>query len=401
MMKKYIILTGAIRNAGGAQLYTANKLSYMESLGWEPYAFFHVAGDVKISYLNRFIDSHIPEIGRPIQSLKASVSKKIINNMASAIKAEGDDEIIIESNSLSLAFWGEALANSLNAHHVMFPLEESFWNITKKEAEFFQFKLHRKEIMTSTEYRLRQIFQGYYKAEYNQYLLGLRPYCSNVVDYTPIELPDSIHKSNSFKILSIGRLKKAYINPMLQEIKNFANNHNEAKIDLIMVGGDSDPSIEAAIKELYKDVDNVTLYLLGYIFPIPYDWIRISDVCIASSNSVLVSAEEGIPTIAVDGHDLKAIGVYGYTTNKKVFRGEEPPLQISMLLEEILIKKKYPKVLKHRNPVGELASFFQPHVTFLDNIDREKKYYLLSDIYSPIDCFLARLKSYARKRFEI
>ena len=399
MMKKYIILTGAIRNAGGSQIYTANKLNYMENLGWEPFVFFHVAGDVKIQYLSRFVEGYIPELGATVHSLRKCVVDNVLGKISGIVG--NADEVIVECNGFSLCFWGEVIASRLNGRSVLFPLEETFWHISRKEAAFFEFKLLRNEIMTGNEKRLQQIFQGYYKAEYNQYLLGLRAYCSNVVDYTPIELPDSIRKSNSFKILSIGRLKKSYINPMLQEIKDFANNHSDGKIDLIMVGGDSDPSVEAAIKDLYKDVDNVTLYLLGYIFPIPYDWIRISDVCIASSNSVLVSAEEGIPTIAVDGHDLKAIGVYGYTTNKKVFRGEEPPLQISMLLDEILIKKKYPRQLKHRNPVSELAPFFQPHVAFLNNINRKKMYYKISDIYSPFDCFLARLKSYARKRFEI
>lgn len=394
MIKKYIILTSAIRNAGGAQLYTANKLSYMESLGWEPFAFFHVAGDVKIQYLSRFVDGHIPEMGATVHSLRKSVVDNVLDRISGVVG--NADEVIVESDGFSLCFWGEVIASRLNGRNVLFPLEEKFWHITHKEAAFFEFKLRRNEIMTANEKRLKQIFQGYYKTEYNQYLLGLKPYCTNVVDYTPIELPDSICDIRSLKILSIGRLKKAYINPMLQEIKDFAQKYSERKIDLIMVGGDSDPTIEAAIRNLYKDVDNVTLYLLGYIFPIPYDWIRISDVCIASSNSVLVSANEGIPTIAVDGHDLKAIGVYGYTTNHKVFRGDEPLLQISVLLEDILLKKKYPKVLKHRIPVGELAQFFQPHVTFLENVDKKKNYYKLSDIYSLIDCFLARLKAFVR-----
>ena len=49
-MKKYIILLGAIRNVGGAQAYTANKLKYMEEKGWEPHAFFFVDGEITINY---------------------------------------------------------------------------------------------------------------------------------------------------------------------------------------------------------------------------------------------------------------------------------------------------------------------------------------------------------------
>lgn len=395
MMKKYIILTGAIRNAGGAQLYTANKLSYMESLGWQPYTFFHVSGECKIKYLSRFFDGYIPDLARTIQTMSKKKVSRVIEKIVNVVGADG--EIVIESNAMSLAFWGEAIAERINGKHVVFPLEETFWNITRKEAAFFEFKLQRKEIMTSTEGRLKQLFQSYYKDEYKSTLLGLKPFCSNVVDYTPIELPERVTRAETHKILSIGRLLKPYIGPMLDDVKAFARIHHGERFALIMIGGDSDPSVETSIKKKFKDIHNVELFLLGYVYPIPYEWIKIADVCIASSNSVLVSAEEGIPTIAVDGHDFKAIGVYGYTTNKKVFRDNEPIIPIVDLLEDIIIKNKYPKKLKPRNVQNELNNSFKSHLCFLSASTADKEYYKMQDVYSNMDCFIARIKLCVRE----
>ena len=39
-MKKYIILTPAIGDMGGAQMYVANKTSYFEKKGWNVSVFF-------------------------------------------------------------------------------------------------------------------------------------------------------------------------------------------------------------------------------------------------------------------------------------------------------------------------------------------------------------------------
>ena len=75
-MKKYIILLGAIRNVGGAQVYTANKLKYMEEKGWEPHAFFFVDGEITINYLLRFKNNYIPELQNEI---KYSTAQQIAN----------------------------------------------------------------------------------------------------------------------------------------------------------------------------------------------------------------------------------------------------------------------------------------------------------------------------------
>lgn len=65
--------------------------------------------------------------------------------------------------------------------------------------------------------------------------------------------------------------------------------------------------------------------------------IKLADVAVASSGSVLVASEEGVPTISIDVNDSKPIGIYGLTTNNFINRSEnEPQLNLVELLEQVL-----------------------------------------------------------------
>ena len=170
---------------------------------------------------------------------------------------------------------------------------------------------------------------------------------------------------------------------MLDEIKIFTQKYKDKTFSLIFIGDDNSRTMGKYIKDLYASTKNVSLFLLGYIFPIPFDWIKIVDISIASSNSVLVTSESGIPTISIDGRDLKAIGIYGHTTMSKVFRKEnEPVLDISSLMEDVLIKKKYLKNLKGNNVENELGQHFSPHAKLLEISSKEKLYYPVLEVYS-------------------
>lgn len=379
-MKKYIFLTSGIRNMGGAQMYVANKSAYLESLGWTPSVYFYTEGKIFINYLQRFENNLIPELGNSIWSISNDKRKKVIEQIVSEISES--DEVVIESNLLSLAYWGELIAEKVRGKHVVFILQETIHPLNSKQAEFLDFKLNRKELLNSHSKPLHNIFKKYFRPHYETYNYQLVPYCSNVVDYTHTEIPSTIGEAD-YNIMSVGRLDKDYIKPMLDEIKEFVQLYEDKTFNLIFIGDDNSRIMGEYIQNLYSDVRNVNLSLLGYTFPIPYDWIKIVDVSIASSNSVLVTSESGVPTITVDGRDSKAIGIYEHTTKSRVFRKEhEPVLAISTLLEDVLIKKKYSKNLKESQAENELGLYFSPHIKLLEISSEEKSYFNVFGIYS-------------------
>lgn len=396
-MKKYIILLGAIRNVGGAQAYTANKLKYMEEKGWEPHAFFFVDGEITINYLLRFKNNYIPELQNEIKYSTAQQIANAVNRISSVVGHA--DEIVIESTILFLSFWGEYIAEKMNARHIVFILEEELRRITRREAAFFDFKLQRNELVFGSQRRLLQLFRFYYHLKYRKYHQSLLPFCSNVVDYAPAKIPDELLCSHSYKILTIGRLLKPYIKPMFKAIKSFAEKYPQKRFSLIVIGGDADGNLENETKELFCHLTNIDVHMMGYVYPIPYDLIKIADVAIASSNSVLVSANEGIPTIVVDAYDFKAIGIYGITTNNLLHRTHEPKTPIVDLLDDVLNKKEYPKVLSQHHEQQDLSIYFEPHVKFLEEASKEKAYYNLSKMYTPFFFFRQRLKEKIKRLF--
>lgn len=388
-MKQYIFITSSVGNVGGAQMYLANKAGYLEKFGWQTLALSISDYPIYINYPDSFKWEIIHEFNYPIKSFNKSRRNKIINKIIS--KIDRNAEIVIECNTYKSSFWGELIAEKVNGKSVVFIIEEKIPLMTKEEFIFLDFKLKRKELLNSTERSLRNIFKGFYKSEYSAHNYHLMPYCSNVVSNVCVELPDSLSKGK-YNIISIGRLDKPYVMPMLSEVIKFASEYKNLSFNLIIIGNDPNNSIPNVIYELFKNVPNVYLYMLGFQFPIPLKWIESADVAIASSNSVIVSANEGIPTIAIDSKDFDAIGIYGSTTNNTYLRSTEPRKLISILLEDVLIRKVYTKTSKRKINESILEESFRPHIELLNISSKEEKYFNVNKIYTDREKFFSIIK---------
>lgn len=376
-------------------MYAANKLAYFESLGWKPDMYYYDYGLVRIEYLKQFEGNYLPELKKPLRSS----SKKEINRVLdSVMKGQGaDDEILIECHMPALALWGELIAARSKGKNTIFLIEESLPRFSKAEVDFYEYKIGRKELLSSGEKRLKSILGRRYDAQkYGAYNFNLKPYCNNVVDYTPVKLPDEISDAE-YSIISVGRLDKPYIKPMLDEILVFVKEYNRVHFNLIVVGDDHKFKMSNYIKGLFAEEHNISLFLLGYVFPVPYDWVKIADVSIASSNSILVTADEGIPTIGIDIGDNLPIGIYGQNTNNLWRRKDEPVRSISQWLDDILIKKMYTKNLQPNKRGKDLETHLKAHVDFLESSDQSKEYYDVENMFSIFDNVWFYLKKYLIK----
>lgn len=379
-MKRFIILTTTIRMMGGAQMYAANKLRYYEQLGWKPDIYFYNEGPIRIHYLKQFSRNLLQELSNPFLSssekLKREIIEKVIDNSSE------EDELLFECHTPQLAYWGEYLAKNVNGKNTVFLIAESFPKFTNGELNFFEFKYKRKELLNTSSKSLKLIFQRIYDIQrFPEPEIQIDAYCNNVVDYEPTILPLEVTNAD-YTILSIGRLDKEYIKPTLDQLLKFIRNFDNIRFNLVFIGGDIENIMNDYIRHLFNNCKNVSLHLLGYLFPIPYDWLNISDVSIASANSVLVSANEGIPTIAIDTQDLQPMGVYGYTTNNYWTREDEPQNSIYDLLIDILIEKKFSKKDVEINRLDNLDLHLKPHIDFLNTSDKKKVFFDLESLYS-------------------
>lgn len=396
-MKTYIIITPEVTNMGGAQMYTANKAKYLSASGWKVHVFYSMKkGEILIPELKKYEQNCVPELATFYPFLTSKKKKKVFRRFKEII-GESKDEIILESQLISQSFLAEEISYYLGARHIINALEERIPYLSSRRLAFLEYKLKRWEFMNAGEKRLKDVFKSSYKDEYLKYQhIGFFA-CSNVVSDESVEYNFA---QSDYSIISIGRLDKPYILPMTNEIVKFAKNHKTCTINVIYIGGSFDGKSEPVISETFKDIENINLYQLGYLYPVPRSVLNNVDVAIASANSVYVTSEQDIPTIVMDKNDSEAIGVYGYTTNNILARTTEPQTACSMLLEEALIKRKYPR--KGEQPIKsvDLESHFMKEVDYLDLSKDNKGYYDTKELYSNLERCKFRLMWYYFKCFK-
>lgn len=394
-MKKYIIITSTIGRMGGAQMYVENKLHYLKANGWEVQIFYYLyAEKILLPGLAGYRDNYSPELGVSISSLPKCKIKKVIDKIENIVKPSGD-HVIVESQLVGLALWGELVAKRLHARHVLNLLEERIPLFNEKEHLFYEDKLIKRDILNASIPRIKSIFASRFKNEYSNYTRSVIIPCTNVVSDS-LEIDCRFDKCD-FTILSIGRLDKPYIMGMVEEIVIFAKANPSLTINLICIGGSSDGSKEGVIQNMVKDSNNLKLYLLGYVYPVSRQLILQANASIACANSILVSANEGIPTIAIDTIDNMAIGVYGHTTMEKFKRNDEPQQRVSVLLQQIK-DGDYPRDKYKNSGNDEMESAFINEFNYVLDNYHTGPYYDVYSICSPIKHILLVIK-YLNKTF--
>ncbi|MBR3960007.1 MAG: hypothetical protein IKJ81_08190 [Bacteroidales bacterium] len=386
----YIFLTPEIGSMGGSQMYVCNKSIYLRSLGWDVKICYFTKSDVFIKRMHDFETYYFPELAWGVQFYLPCRVKKIIKDIVISLGLD-DNNIIVESCLFHLAFWGEMLASKLKAKHIIDFLEEGIPDYSPRVARFIEYKLFRWECMNASEASLKRIFKNYYKPEYKKYEFVMDFYCSNVsydLDNTTDTYNNILDTFNREKqtdrtILSIGRLDKPYIYEMVNQILLFSRNHKNLSISLIFIGGSPDGKVEKDIKKITSEVSNIKLHLFGYVYPIPSQIVKFANIAIASSNSVLVSYNLGIPTIAVDANDYYALGLYGEDTYNKVFRKDEKKIPISYYLEKVLINNDYKSpssVIAEKSEQELLDEHFKDQIYFIERTNNDGSYYNVSSI---------------------
>lgn len=346
-------------------MFTYNKFRYLSTHGWDVNIFFcNEAKSFLLRDLEQFSRNRIPDLIYGISYLPFREQDKIVQRITEGITKE--DEVVVESHLYNMGIWGEMIAARTGAKNILNFMEENIAQVNDVEAAYLEHKMKRYEILNASVKSFHRYFGNKYKDEFEAYTHKyMRAYCSNVVTHTvqsDIKFPKA-----DYNILSIGRIDKPYVFPNFSAVKKFVQKHPEKTFNMIVIGGAPKGDAEINIRALFKDVPNVHLSMLGYMYPVPSNLIDMNDVAIATANSILVSSDEGVPTIAIDIHDNLPIGIYGRTTQNIFSRDNEPPCTVVGLLEDVLIKGKYPKT----EPIipdeeAEMEAVFGKQVDFLN-----------------------------------
>ena len=363
MNKTYILIEFAITGVGGVQLYIQDKLKSLENRGWKCLVFSgFTKGIVELEHLKKHQSVIFPELAYSPVIFPNKDIKKIIRLVKEAV---GDtEEIVIESGSLPSALWGELIAEALKAKHIVFLLSEENDKINRIYIPFFKFKLERKELAGTNSGSLPLLFYDEKIITESNNLFLSPSYSNQAQEYNCDQInqiPD-----NKLTITSIGRLNKKTTMPIINGIEYIIKHHPDKSFCIVIVGSSTEKDVEKNIQSIFEKYNNVSLFVLGTLNPLPKSLFRKTTLFISSAGSALISYKEGIPTISVDANDCKAIGVLGYTTSNSLYRKNETPCEIGELAELVLF--------------GDYLNQFQYH--------EKKRPLLLEDIYSSHDKFI-------------
>lgn len=378
MDKLYIMLSNGIVGMGGGQMYTKNKAVYMKSLGYDVQIYSGHQGIVLIKDLmeyQKYID--------PIFLSSPLVYKKsTVNRITQGVKDKASNykEIIIESGIAHMALWGEIFAKELNCKHMVHLLDErNDLLVPESYLDFYWFKHSRRELSGITANSLKMLFRNNVNInDSNSYWLP--SYCQNVVSeeqsgqYEEFPIAD-------YNLCTIGRLDKPYVLEAAKAYVRLANKRKDICWNFIFIGG-ADENKTAEIKSAFEGIENAHAVMLGYVYPIPNSLLNRMDLFISSAGSAGVSYSADKRTITIDSVDLKAIGVLGYTTFKRLNRDDEPKVEIDELIEKVLFTDYLTHFSYKENIKVDGEKLLRQHIDFMEASTQKKEYYPVWNLQS-------------------
>lgn len=377
-MKKYVFLTFAVSGVGGTQIYVRNKLLFLQKHGWDVTVICTEPGhDVCVKELRPFEENVLPELLKNPYIFSKKQRQEIIGKMQNII-GDTDCEVIIETNFIQVNLWGELLAQEIGAKHFAFLIQEDYSLSDLRYMRFYDFKYQRGELAGNTEFALTKLFEGYREVPVDKKgeLLAV---CYNTIEECESEHDGAIIDAD-YHIGSIGRINKPFVNPMVEDIKHFADIHNDKTFQLVFFGGSPDEEDITHIYKAVENTDNLSVYVTGAIFPVPRHLLDKMDVFVSSAGAARTSSDAGYITIAIDAMDFDAIGIVGYTTKEIVHRNPDLPYDSTgKLLERILIDKEFeglPAQMVVSNP--DFMEVFKTHMQYLSESVDTKEYYDIS-----------------------
>ena len=373
-MKLYIFLTSLIRGVGGGHIYTLNKIHYLENNEYKcDYIHANIDyGDIVIEELKKYENRYDTHLQQPPYFYNRKIQVSVIDNIVRLIGVvDIYDEIIIESQTVTCALWGELLAEKIKARNFIFLLGEFMRTRNSIVADFWRFKLKRKELYGIGPKSIYHLLGNYPKDDIdcNFYLTAS---CSNSLKEIKYNRMSDVPNADII-IGSIGRIDKIFLKNVLKDVVSLAKKHREKTFLVLLIGGSNNSSKESELKQLISKVDNVKIYITGLIYPIPVELVQIADVYLSTSGSARISANLGITTISYDVHDFKPIGILGVTTNDVLTRKNgTQSLNTIDLLEDILFKGKY---RMKRQPFVETVFTYEKHISAVKACEKDKIYY--------------------------
>lgn len=371
MTKKYVLLTRGITGLSGNPRYVNFKCKYLKENGWDVVVIWsHNIGNLELEHVKPFANNVIHELQFFPSWFNRFDQNKVVDKMMEIIGSAG--KIVIESNKLQLAAWGELLAKKLNVKHVSFITTEGICINNKSSFDFYYAKLKRNEFFCISPSMVRKMFSKYLpEIEAEKYYWS----ASNGVEVRDVSFPefDNLPLAD-YTISHFGR-HKSYFPNMIKELGLFVNNHLNKRFNIFFLG---DVGNEDDIKN-GLNMDNVTLVFSPPLEIIPESFIKKSDIIIGTAGCAHIVQRNGGKVLSMCIDDNEPLGLLGCTTlDSNVRSGKyDNPYSVSKWLEKTLIEGKHFETLADTHVSHsfdyQMQFFTEPDGVYIDSRKVDEK----------------------------
>lgn len=372
-MKTYIIICCFADKVAGGPIYYANKVRYMKENGWNVAVIPADTGEKSaVRGLDEYFGPYVPYLGYMPSEFNQRQRERIISQLLSFVPSN-QEKIIIETGNDYTAYWGELLAKRICAKHIIIFLDEQNPFITNDVIDFYRFKYNRNELACISKPVMQNLFKGMMDLTLEQ-CKALPCSCTNSIEDYDTPLTEQVGKAN-YNIGYIGRLEKPFMPEILKGFVSFCESHPENSISITFFGGSYSQTITDEIQNMFRPFTHVTVYITGYLYPLPLKALQKMDVFVSGAGSAIVAAKAGVWSVKVDILSYKPIGVLLNNSNYvKCPIGNT----VTDYLEWLLVDKTSvpnPPQPYYMNDWEEVSKNFKQHMTFINNSDSTVEYF--------------------------
>lgn len=356
----YIFLTNSIGGISGGSIYVRNKLMWLKETGWNVIAFDStgiVYAPVVIEELKPFANNRIRELKFHPSWFTVSKRNKIVRRIYSKIS---DDNVVIETNNLLLAEWGEIFASKFGFKHLVFVIGEHERISNKSTLEFAVFKSVRMELFSISPEAYRSLHPDFDSIDANNHWWNAKvdaPVCDIQCAYID-RLPYADYTIGHF-----GRLKPYLIN-VLQAVDSYAKRNRSKTFNFVLMGTDS-----LVGHEKYLNARNVNVVIVPRQYPLPLSFFKKCNVVFATAGCARIAFEQGAKVVAMNVKTHLPLGVLGYTTLNTTYGGgtQKEVFSIEYWLEQLLEKNAFSELQPMEFNYSQRAYDYQiQYATFPD-----------------------------------
>lgn len=389
-MKKYILF-GAVTGIGGWQLYIDARYTYLTDIGIEVYVFDGIKSSKQKIKLDELKNGKVKRIRELSESPQVYSKKQIISIVQSIlgfINYEENDEIFIESTSITYSLWGELVAESTRGTNYCYLLHSHIENIQREVQDFFWQKYKNNLLAGMATNTLPELFSEYkdIPSSDNVWIAASwkDPLCKEKNYRTDATKIVKAHKENRLVIGYFGTLNKPHFIKLCDFMATFCGENSNYKFLFVSVGSSKDGYSETYQKQLENTCTNCGIINIEEMYPVPDDLFKQMDVCIASWGCARVAARSNRKTIMlVNDVDITPHGIMGITIKKEPYN-DEPKCKESLaqLLHELLFTNKYDNVDYSEPIVQSNYYIYQKKQDFVMQpfVNKQNEYYDVRNI---------------------